>query len=170
MKKSTTQKFGSAHTEQKLAKLSSYLGSYTTALKYQRFHTVYFDAFAGTGGVEIRGESMPLFDIFESRQFIEGSARRALQLKNLFDEYIFVELDEPKANELKETIATEFPHLAERVSVIIKDSNVVLENFCKQRNWHGKKWKANASSCIPRSLWQQRFLENAGTHRKHKSN
>ena len=65
MKKTTTQRFGSVHTEQKLEKLTNYLERYTTAMKYQRFHTVYFDAFAGTGGVEIRGEPMPLFDIFE---------------------------------------------------------------------------------------------------------
>ena len=110
-------------------------------MKNQRFHTVYFDAFAGTGGVEIRGEPMPLFNIFESRQFIEGSARRALQLKNLFDEYIFVEFDEQKADELKEAITTEFNHLTDRVRVVVGDSNIVLEDFCKARNWHGRNGK-----------------------------
>lgn len=138
MKKSTTQKFGSAHTEQKLAKLSSYLESYTIAMKNQRFHTVYFDAFAGTGGVEIRGDAMPLFDIFESRKFIEGSTKLALQLKNTFDEYIFVELEKGKAAELKEMVATEFPHLLKKVTVVVEDCNVVLEDFCKNRNWHGR--------------------------------
>jgi three-Cys-motif partner protein len=141
MTRSTIQKFGSAHTEHKLAKLSSYLESYTKVMKNQRFHTIYFDAFAGTGGVEIRGDSMPLFDIFESRKFIEGSTRLALQLKNTFDEYVFVELERSKAAELKEMIAAEFPHLLEKVSVVVEDCNVVLEEFCKSRNWHGQNGK-----------------------------
>ena len=45
-------RFGGSWTEEKLKSVGSYLSRYTTALKYQSFELVYFDAFAGTGDRE----------------------------------------------------------------------------------------------------------------------
>ena len=55
------EKFGGTHTRLKLETIEKYLGAYTTALKNQRFETVYFDAFAGTGEIPISDmDSLPL--------------------------------------------------------------------------------------------------------------
>jgi len=43
------QKFGGDWTQEKLARIRSYLGAYTTVLKKQPFKLIYIDAFAGTG-------------------------------------------------------------------------------------------------------------------------
>jgi hypothetical protein len=43
------QSFGGQWTQRKLAKVSSYLTAYTTALKNMPFRLIYIDAFAGTG-------------------------------------------------------------------------------------------------------------------------
>ena len=45
------KRFGGKHTEEKLELVENYLDRYTTALKYQSFHLIYFDAFAGTGDI-----------------------------------------------------------------------------------------------------------------------
>ena len=47
------QRFGGSHTERKLEALAAYLQAYTTALKNQPFQIAFFDAFAGTGRIEL---------------------------------------------------------------------------------------------------------------------
>ena len=48
----TQQAFGGAHTEEKLNKLEDYLKAYLNVFKNQSWvHTIYFDAFAGTGEI-----------------------------------------------------------------------------------------------------------------------
>ena len=81
--------FGGDWTMQKLAILDDYLDAFTTALKRQEFRLMYIDAFAGTGTIEIRHRS-----VFggPEREFLKGSARRALEVKDRpFDRYIFIE-------------------------------------------------------------------------------
>ena len=56
------QKFGSTHTDIKLAKLAAYLGAFNTALKNQPFERLYIDAFAGTGEIETAESDLPLID------------------------------------------------------------------------------------------------------------
>lgn len=143
MTKRSTQQFGSPNTNLKLGKLTEYLDRFTTALQFKPtrekpFHKIYFDAFAGNGGIDIVGESMPLFDVYESNSFIKGSARRALELKIPFDEYIFVEKDKTKASELQMMVESEYQNLASRVRVINGDANKELQEFCKSRDWYSK--------------------------------
>ena len=56
------QKFGSTHTDIKLAKLAAYLGAFNTALKNQPFERLYIDAFAGAGEIETAESDLPLID------------------------------------------------------------------------------------------------------------
>ena len=72
------QRFGGPWTLIKLEVLEKYLNFYTTALKNQPFKLCYIDAFAGSGKIDIRGETA-----------IPGSAIRALDYP--FHKYYFFE-------------------------------------------------------------------------------
>lgn len=127
-------KFGSVHTGEKLDSLEKYLKAYSTALKDQGFHLIFFDAFAGTGDVKI-GEDSPLLEAVDDYSpFIQGSAQRALQLGTAFDEYIFVEKSRKKANELNE-LKEAHPTIADRTSIKCADANDALLKFCAETNW-----------------------------------
>ena len=81
------QKFGGDWTEEKLECVSKYLHSYTQIMKDREFHFAYIDAFAGTGYRELKHSK----NIEEIPYFLAGSARKALEVKPLFREYIFIE-------------------------------------------------------------------------------
>ena len=88
---------------QKLGILEAYLDAYTTALKNQPFELVYVDAFAGTG--RIMRDSGPGYETDESdsREFIMGSAERALQVTDRpFDRLVFVEKDAGRYSQLRQ--------------------------------------------------------------------
>ena len=131
------QSFGDVHTGIKLDVLERYLNAYTTALK-ERFEIIFFDAFAGTGSIEMptkaeNHEFQLQLDVVTSDNILEGSARRALKLKNPFDRYIFVEKMRRKAAEL-ERLKSEFPTLEDRISVRRGDANEELNKFCNEIN------------------------------------
>ena len=91
--------FGGKWTMQKLAILTGYLSAYTTALKNKGFQLMYIDAFAGTGWIEPRFRSH--FGEPE-REFLKGSARRALDVKDRpFDRCIFIERDHTRCEALE---------------------------------------------------------------------
>jgi three-Cys-motif partner protein len=121
----TKQRFGSEHTDQKLEKLEDYLKAFSTALKHQGFHLVFFDAFAGTGDIQIGSASELLESVEEYSPFIQGSAGRALQLGAAFDEYVFVEKSRAKANVL-ELLKQTYPTIADRISIRRADANEAL--------------------------------------------
>lgn len=128
--------FGGRHTVEKLEKLEKYLKGYVNVFKNKDWaHTIYFDAFAGTGTVptDTTRPSLPLGG--EDRDFIVGSARRALELPNKFNEYVFVEKSRKKANELKKTVSEHYSDVAEHVTILNEDANVALQSFCKTTNW-----------------------------------
>ena len=126
--------FGGSHTTKKLDTIQDYLEAYTTALSNQNFRTVYFDAFAGSGEIKV-GDEVELFaDVEELQPIVDGSAKRALQLKRPFDEYIFVENKNKKVQGLK-ALANEFPQLLNRIEVIQSDANAELNDFCRDTNW-----------------------------------
>lgn len=128
------QRFGGRHTDEKLKKLQHYLDRYTTALKNQNFRLVYFDAFAGTGGIEI-GDDAPLLQHQDDyRLFIQGSAHRALEFGSAFDEYMFVEKSRKKVRELVE-LRAQFPVVKDRVKILQADANEALLEFCARTNW-----------------------------------
>lgn len=130
----TKQKFGSAHTAEKLGKLEEYLKAYATALKNQGFHLIFFDAFAGTGDVQIGDDGALLEGVDDYSPFIQGSTHRALQLGAAFDEYIFVEKSKTKAKAL-EGLKTQYPVIAKRIAVRCADANEALLKFCAETDW-----------------------------------
>lgn len=128
------QKFGSVHTEQKLVKLEEYLRTYSTALKKQNFRLIFFDAFAGTGDIQIGSEGALLQNVDDYSPFIQGSADRALQLGTAFDEYIFVEKSRSKVAEL-ENIKSKYSAIASRIDIRCADANQELLRFCQETDW-----------------------------------
>lgn len=133
------QKFGGFHTEKKLEALEGYMRAYTTALQKQPFKLAFFDAFAGTGKVELPIAATPLFEAEEAQKFIEGSAVRALRCEPCFDEYTLVEMSSSKSRELQK-LKEEFPGIADRINVKHGDANIELQHFCRSRDW--SKWRA----------------------------
>lgn len=133
------QRFGGQHTDQKLDALESYLRAYTTALKNQPFSLAFFDAFAGTGRIELQAPDAPLLDGLNAEQFIDGSAQRALRCEPKFNEYILVEKSRSKARDL-DKLKLEHPEIADRIHIRRGDANDELKLFCEGRDW--KRWRA----------------------------
>ncbi len=109
------QTFGGDWTEEKLNRVSKYLKAYSTIMKEYNFTYAYIDAFAGTGYRTLKDEEEPNTLLLpelveqESKKFLDGSARIALQIKPEFKKYIFIEQDENKVNEL-EKLKIDFPN------------------------------------------------------------
>jgi three-Cys-motif partner protein len=131
-------KFGGQHTEVKLQVLQKYLESYTTALKFQKFETVFFDAFAGTGEIPYADQSADLLATEDLGSFIRGSARRALSVGTPFSKYVFVEQSSQKIEELRR-LGDEFPHLASRMQFEQGDANRQIHQFCQSTNWRNTR-------------------------------
>jgi three-Cys-motif partner protein len=119
-----------------MERVRKYLAAYTTIMSKQRFRFAYVDAFAGTGYRSLRHEENPDELMFpeiaeqESQQFLDGSARIALQIKPRFDKYIFIEKDEKRFVELK-TLESDYEADIQREN---EDANTYLQKFCK-KNW-----------------------------------
>jgi len=81
-------------SEIKLDILKKYWPKYTQIVKKQsyNFHTLYVDAFAGSGQHVSR----------ETGEFVKGSPARALEVQPRFDEYHFVDMDRRKVQSLEE--------------------------------------------------------------------
>lgn len=128
-------KFGSSDTVTKLGCLEKYLKAYLNVFKKLDWpHTIYIDAFAGTGEIPQAANypQLPLDD--EGQAFVVGSARRALQLSEKFDEYIFIEKKRGNAREL-EKLKEAYPDRAENITVLNEDANTALQKLCAERNW-----------------------------------
>jgi len=138
------QSFGGNWTEEKLARLRKYLPAYVHVLKNKGLTYTYIDAFAGTGYRELRdkelqGETIttPLFPELsaqETQNFMDGSARIALQTEPRFHKYIFIEKDRSKIPELSK-LKEQFPDNAEDIQIVNGDANTFLINLCRT-NWH----------------------------------
>ena len=134
------QQFGGSWTEQKLQRLREYLIAYHNALKNQPFKLYYIDAFAGTGYNTPKAASdyqSPLFDDLaakDTRQFLDGSARIALQIPRSFDQYIFIEQQTERFAELSK-LKTDFPALASRIQPVNEEANAYLVSLCKSCDW-----------------------------------
>jgi three-Cys-motif partner protein len=141
--------FGGDWTNRKLDVLASYLGKYTTALKYKPtpsnpFRKAFIDAFAGTGYRDIRrddrtqaSQSLLFPDLAdkEPQALLDGSARLALQTDPAFDRYIFIERSPIRCVQL-EGLKDEFPSLAGRIDVQQGDANERIQALCgKNKDW-----------------------------------
>ena len=136
------QSFGGDWTEEKLNRVRKYLPAYTTILKEYNFKYAYIDAFAGTGyrtlkDTEEEGQLLlPELIEQEPQQFMDGSARIALQVEPRFDKYIFIEKDKNKIPDL-EQLKLEFSEKSQDIIIINDDANTYLQQLCI------KNWKAN---------------------------
>lgn len=136
--------FGGPWTEEKLNILSQYLQSYVTALKKQAFTLYYIDAFAGTGYIDNNNLTvyeetlLPEMGEPESKKFLEGSARVALQVEPPFDCYIFIE-EKPSRCEELERLKLEVPNISNRISIENGEANNYIRNLCNNKNWISDK-------------------------------
>lgn len=109
--------FGGLWTKKKLNILESYLIFYMQALKNIKVKKVYIDCFAGSGNIRLAEKDKLKndnnIDTFEQVHFgteitqedieeIKGSVRIALDLKNKFDKYYFIEKEDTNIEELQE--------------------------------------------------------------------
>ena len=145
MSETQLQMFGGEWTDEKLKMLGEYLRSYTTALKKQPFHVTYIDAFAGTGYRERRDPSftdqllLPCMSDPEPQDFLDGSARIALQTDPPFDRYMFVE-EKKKRFEALTRLKGDFGELADRIQLVRADCNAYLQESCAK--WDTKNGRA----------------------------
>ncbi len=139
MQKSEHQ-FGGKWTTEKLERVARYLHAYSTIMNKQIFHLKYIDAFAGTSyrtqkNADLQGELLfPEFSELETRRFLEGSARIALQVTPRFHKYIFIEKELNRCNELKK-LKEDFPALANDIQIINADANSYLTDLCLNSSW-----------------------------------
>ena len=130
IKESGHNEFGGPWTIEKLGILEKYLDAYTTVLSKQEWcRLVYIDAFAGTGKIEISK------DDHEKKEFIDGSAQRAIDINNKsFDRLLFVELDEDRCLKLK-SLRELYP--LRDIQIINDDANAFLQSFHLDKTWRG---------------------------------
>lgn len=129
-------------TKDKLVRLEKYLSAYTTALKKTNFVLAYIDAFAGTGTIETKDTknvdaSQGFFfgneEEIDLKEFIDGSAKIALQIENKFHKYIFIEKHRKRCEKLEE-IKQEFPELKDRIEIVNAEANEYVQTLC-QKDW-----------------------------------
>lgn len=137
------QLFGGDWTEEKLTRVRKYLSAYTMIMKNRHFRFAYIDAFAGTGYRNLKEEenqSMLMFPELveqESKRFLDGSARIALQVQPRFTKYIFIEKDETRFADLQ-TLKTDFPYLKDDIMLVNSEANMYIQELCK-KNWEGRR-------------------------------
>lgn len=129
--------FGGKWTTEKLNLIRKYLKAYSTIMNKQKFNFAYIDAFAGSGyyrKIDNHNRSlfMPEFGS-EEKLFLDGSARIALGVTPSFQQYIFIEKDKNRVNNL-EKLKDEFPDKAKNILVINEESNSYLQRICR-KNW-----------------------------------
>ncbi len=131
------QSFGGSWTTEKLERVSKYLSAYATIMKRQNFHFAYIDAFAGTRYRTYRQDAdsnelmFPEIAEREVQEFLDGSARIALQVQPRFQKYILIEKDENRFTELQ-NLKAEFS--SDDIELIQSDANEYLMDLC------GKNW------------------------------
>ena len=106
--KPQTTKWGNRWIEEKLNAFTKYVDAYLTIMNSYKnrygWKTIYFDGFAGSGDLIKKGVATtietvnsPLFDFgieeIETKVY-KGAAERIVQLKNKFDYYYFIDLNE----------------------------------------------------------------------------
>lgn len=137
---------GGIWTEEKLARVRKYLSAYATIMKKQSFRFAYIDAFAGTGYRTLKENEnssefmFPEMAESEVQDFIDGSARVALEVLPQFDKYIFIEKDKNHFSELQR-LKDDFPSLRNRIKLVHADGNTHVQELC-QYDWLSKRRRA----------------------------
>lgn len=137
--------FGGPWTHQKLKILEAYLMAYITIFEQNEraryFRRTYVDAFAGSGTIADRATSSPyLIDPEADPEFQElhkGSVRLALDLEPGFHEYMFIERNAGRAQQLEELVSTLPRH--KRAAVLRGDANTELREWARRTNWDKRR-------------------------------
>ena len=136
--------FGGKWTDEKLEVVGKYLKAYTTIMSKRDFRVGYIDAFAGTGYRNHKqGNSSlqpPIFPELleqEAQDFLDGSAKLALQTEPPFDGYIFIEKNARRSQQLKQ-IKEEFPGRASLIQVRRGDANKEVQRICTV-DWRNRR-------------------------------
>ena len=129
--------FGGNWTESKISILETYAKQFLTVFKNQsKQKLLYFDGFAGSGDIEVDGNT------HEDKSIIEGAAIRILKIDRPrgFDMYYFVEKKKGLALSLEAKIKNDFPN--KECYVQAKDCNQKLKDLAKfLRSEKGKMYK-----------------------------
>ncbi len=138
-------RFGGNHTKIKLEVVRLYIDFYTRVLKKQPFKLIYVDPFAGSGDCEIKisakRKDTNTIDAFENTEHepsltntatIDGSAKIALNIDRLFDEYHFVEENAKRYEQLESLKAQ---HNDKVIHLYKGDANKKLLKILQQVNW-----------------------------------
>ena len=129
-RKDASAEFGGPWTLEKLGILERYLDAYTTALKDQPFELWYIDAFAGSGRIDLPGGEEAyrfLLNDRETRDFVEGSAARAIKIQNRpFDKFVFVEKNAAQYDKLRKLAES---HRDRDIDTRHADANEYLAGF-----------------------------------------
>ena len=139
MQKSVHQ-FGGKWTIEKLERVAKYLHAYSTIMTKQAFRFAYIDAFAGTSYLTKKSENVqggllfPEFAERDTRHFLDGSARIALQVSPRFNKYIFIEKELTRCNGLNK-LKEDFADLASDIQIINADANSYLADLCLNYSW-----------------------------------
>ncbi len=136
-------KFGGNWTEEKLKRVKKYLAAYAMIMNKQSFRFAYIDAFAGTGYRTIEQNQtddflFPEFGESETKSFLDGSARIAIQIKPHFNKYLFIERDSEKVKAL-ESLREEFPGLGKDIGIVNQDANTYLQELCLNYSWKNSR-------------------------------
>ena len=149
---STPMEVGS-WAKEKLECLRKYLNAYTTILSEQQKQKqwpkgyFYIDAFAGPGTLKVRQQQtddstqQSLFEIAEhavedagETEYIGGSPLVALELEVPFTDYIFIEIDQSRLNQLKE-LKKDYEDPNRRIYLRDKDCNDYLRELLNKTPW-----------------------------------
>jgi three-Cys-motif partner protein len=142
--KGSKRTFGGNWTTEKLDRVRKYLSAYMQIMKSRNFRVAYIDAFAGTGYVKLKQKEisqeylLPELADEEAREFIDGSARIALQVEPRFTKYIFIEQSKSRYSQLKK-LKEEFPTLKDDIVLIHSDANEYIKNLCAGHDWSGNR-------------------------------
>jgi three-Cys-motif partner protein len=129
-----------SRTQDKLERVRKYLVAYATIMSKRPLPYAYIDGFAGTGYHELRqgpdeggAKLFPEAEEPEVVDFLDGSARIALNVAPRFSKYIFIEKDPEKAREL-EKLKAAFPDKGADIVIQAAEANAYLQDIC------GKSW------------------------------
>jgi three-Cys-motif partner protein len=131
---------GDYWTKSKLDRIEAHLPVFTREMDAKSFATLYVDAFAGDGVVELpkakvfKNRGLGLLANLKIETCVPGSARRALAIDPPFDRYLLNDNDSFNCQKLRE-MRDEFPELAERVFVRNRDANDFVLDVCERYNW-----------------------------------
>ena len=136
------QSFGGRWTEEKLGILTEYLRAYLRIFdknpRAQLLHTIYVDAFAGTGYIRQRQGDASQLELVEELTaddalgYVKGSALRALELSPGFREYLFIEKNPDRCAKLKR-LTSHFS--GKKISIENVDAGECLRKWCATMDW-----------------------------------